>query len=87
MKNIALDKLKSKLKMKEKMREDMNKYQQELAVMKEKRQEEEKNSMIWETLQRYKRDEYNKQLKLEELKRERMNKMEFANDLRKQMVK
>ncbi|KAK0093902.1 hypothetical protein PV326_012371 [Microctonus aethiopoides] len=86
MKNIALDKLKSKLKMKEKMREDMKKYQEELAVIKEKRQEEEKNSMIWETLQRYKRDEYNKQLKLEELKRERMNKMEFANDLRKQMA-
>ncbi|KAK0175280.1 hypothetical protein PV327_009041 [Microctonus hyperodae] len=86
MKNIELDKLKSKLKMKEKMRADMEKYQQELAAIKEKRQEEEKNSMIWEALQRHKRDEYNKELKLEELKRDRMNKMELANDLRKQMA-
>lgn len=64
----------------------MQKYQVELAAINLKRAEEEKNLNAWETLQRYKRDEYNKKQKAQELKNNWQKKKQMANDLRKQMV-
>ena len=84
---LELEKQEQKKKHIEKIRSDMEKYKAELAAIKERRENEEKNMMTWETLQRFKRDEYNKQVQQEERMREAKKKAETANCLRKQMVR
>ncbi|XP_047358174.1 trichohyalin-like [Vespa velutina] len=58
-----------------------DKRQAEAAKIKEMK--EEKEIRTWETLQRFKRDEYNKQVELEDLMEKRKKKINYARDLQK----
>lgn len=80
------EKQEAKKKHEEQLRSDMSKYRAELAAIDERRAYEEKNMLTWEALQRFKRDEYNKEVRQEEMKRDRKMKNEMAQYLRKQMV-
>ncbi|XP_043673829.1 trichohyalin-like [Vespula pensylvanica] len=60
-----------------------DKCQAEAAKIKEKK--EEKEIQTWETLQRFKRNEYNKQVELEDLIEKRNKKINYAKDLQKHM--
>lgn len=62
-----------------------DKCQAEAAKIKEKK--EEKEIQTWETLQRFKRNEYNKQVELEDLIEKRNKKINYAKDLQKHMVR
>lgn len=83
---IEKEKSESKRQFAEKLRMDILKYQADLTVMKKKKADEEKNLIAWETLQRYKRDEYNKEMKLKKLQRDWKKKIEMGESLKKQIV-
>ncbi|XP_015171440.1 PREDICTED: meiosis-specific nuclear structural protein 1-like [Polistes dominula] len=54
-------------------------------AVKIKLQKDEKDMQTWETLQRFKRDEYNKQVELNDRIEERNRKINYARDLKKHM--
>ncbi|XP_015121204.1 vicilin-like seed storage protein At2g18540 [Diachasma alloeum] len=68
------------------MRADIKRYEAEAAILKLKREQEEKSLIDWETHQRYKRDEYNKQMQLKAAKEEERRKKEIGEFLKKQMA-
>ncbi|XP_043269717.1 trichohyalin-like [Venturia canescens] len=75
-----------KIKKQKMLRADMAKYRKELAAMQKNRDYEEKNIADWETIQRFKRDEFNKKVKAEEIERERKKKRDTAAFLQKQIA-
>ncbi|KAL0107627.1 hypothetical protein PUN28_014729 [Cardiocondyla obscurior] len=66
-----------------KMRALMEEYKLHDVAVKTKQRQEEKELRAWEMMQRFKRDEYNKRIDLEERKRQWQQKLEYANELRK----
>lgn len=69
------------------MRATMIEDKRQADAVKIKETREKKEIQTWETLQRFKRDEYNKRVELEDLMEERKKKINYARDLRKHMVR
>lgn len=69
------------------MRALMEEYRLHDAAEKTKQRQEEKDLRIWEMMQRFKRDEYDKQTDLEERKQQWQQKLEYGNKLRKDIVR
>lgn len=62
-------------------------YKLQDADAKAKQRQEEKHLRAWETMQRFKRDEYDKRTILEERERQSRQKLEYGNELRKDAVR
>lgn len=65
-------------------------YKNQLVLQKcarAKQREEEKDLHIWEMMQRFKKDEFDKQTNSEEREKEWRRKLEYRNELRKELVK
>ncbi|KAJ8669984.1 hypothetical protein QAD02_001243 [Eretmocerus hayati] len=77
--------LEEKKQKKEKARIEMERQMKIDEEQREKRKKEEQELNLWETLQRYKRDEFNKQWNLEQLQKEKEKKIEYGRILQKQM--
>ncbi|XP_014216928.1 trichoplein keratin filament-binding protein-like [Copidosoma floridanum] len=61
--------------------ENMKKYEEQSKL----RKKEEMDLKLWETLQRYKRDEFNREWNLQKLEEEKSKKMNYGKILKKQM--
>jgi hypothetical protein len=70
--------IKANLEMKEQIKNVMENQ--------ERQKKEEIDLRLWESLQRYKRDEFNKEYDLERMKAEREKRLDYARVLKKQMV-
>lgn len=81
------EKRKAQKEREEKMRALMEEYRLHDAAVKTKQRQEEKHLRAWEMMQRFKRDEYDKQTNLEERKQEWQQKLEYGNELRKDIVR
>lgn len=81
------EKRKAQKEREEKMRILMEEYRFHDAAVKTKQRREEKDLRAWEMMQRFKRDEYDKQTNLEERKQEWQQKLEYGNELRKDIVR
>jgi len=81
------EKRKAQKEREEKMRALMEEYRLHDAAIKSKQRQDEKHLRDWEMMQRFKRDEYNKQTNLEERKQQWEEKQEYANELRKDIVR
>lgn len=82
-----VEKRKAQKEREEKMRALMEEYKLHDAAAKTKRRQEEKDLRAWEMMQRFKRDEYDQQINLEERKQQRQQKLQYANELRKDIVR
>ena len=71
----------------ENLRAEMEKYRKELAILQEKQKKDEEDLKAWETLQRFKRDEYNKEITVKNFELERLRKQKVAASLRRQIVR
>lgn len=75
------------LKKREKtMRDLMEEFTLEDAAAKTKRKQEDKDWKVWETMQRFQRNEYDRQFNLEERKRQLQLKQEYQNYLQADIV-
>ncbi|KYN04270.1 PREDICTED: trichohyalin-like [Cyphomyrmex costatus] len=81
------EKRKAQKEREEKMRALMEEYRLHDAAIKTKQRQEEKDLRAWEMMQRFKRDEYDKQTDLEERKRQWQQKLKYGNELRKDIVR
>lgn len=81
------EKRKAQKEREEKMRALMEEYRLHDAAVKTKQRQEEKGLRAWEMMQRFKRDEYDKRTNQEERKRQWQQKMEYGNELRKDIVR
>lgn len=81
------EKRKAQQEREEKMRALMEEYRLHDAAIKTKQRQEEKELRAWEMMQRFKRDEYDKQIDLEERKQQWQQKLEYSNKLRKDIVR
>ncbi|XP_025992772.2 vicilin-like seed storage protein At2g18540 [Solenopsis invicta] len=77
------EKRKAQKEREEKMRALMEEYKLHDAAVKTKQRQEEKDLRAWEMMQRFKRDEYDKQTDLEDRKQQWQQKLEYGNELRK----
>lgn len=84
---IEAEKRKAQKEREEKMRALVKDYRLHDAAVKTKQRQEEKVLRAWEMMQRFKRDEYDKQTDLEERKRQWQQKLEYGNKLRKDIVR
>ncbi|KYN42135.1 hypothetical protein ALC56_03273 [Trachymyrmex septentrionalis] len=82
-KAIEMEKQKAQKEREEKMHALMEEYKLHNTAMKTKQRLEEKELRAWEMMQRFKRDEYNEQIDLEERKRQWQQKLEYGNELQK----
>lgn len=82
-----IEKRKAQKEREEKMRALMEEYRLHDAAIKTKLRQEEKELRAWEMMQRFKRDEYDKQTNLEERKQQWQQKLEYANELQKDIVR
>lgn len=71
----------------EAMRALIEEYKLQDAAVKTKRRQEEREMRAWEMMQRFKRDEYDKRVNLEERKRQRQQKVQYGNELWKDVVR
>ncbi|XP_024886485.1 vicilin-like seed storage protein At2g18540 isoform X1 [Temnothorax curvispinosus] len=78
-----VEKRKAQKEREEKMRALMEEYRLHDAAAKTRQRQEEKELRAWEMMQRFKRDEYDKQTNLEERKQQWQQKLEYGNELRK----
>lgn len=69
------------------MRALIEEYKLQDAAARAKQRQEEKDLKAWEMMQRFKKDEYDKQTNLEERKREWQQKLEYGKELRKEAVR
>ncbi|XP_076680158.1 uncharacterized protein LOC143375183 isoform X2 [Andrena cerasifolii] len=67
------------------LRKELQDFQAEATVAKSKQLQEEKELRLWEIMQRFKKDEYDKQLQVERRTQEKINKIEYGNVLKKHM--
>lgn len=81
------EKRKAQKEREEKMRALMEEYRLHDVTIKTKQRQEEKYLRAWEMMQRFKRDEYDKQTDLEERKRQWQQKLEYGNELQKNIVR
>lgn len=84
---IEAEKRKAQKEREEKMCALMEEYRLHDAAIKTKQRQEEKDVRVWEMMQRFKRDEYDKQTNLEERKQQWQQKLEYGNELRKDIVR
>ncbi|RLU18835.1 hypothetical protein DMN91_009192 [Ooceraea biroi] len=80
---IEAEKQKAQKEWKKTMRNLMAEYKLQDAAVKAKRKQEEKDWKAWEMMQRFKRNEYDKQTNLEERKRQWQQKQEYRNELQR----
>lgn len=81
------EKRKAQKEREEKMRALMEEYRLHDAAVKTKQRQEEKELRAWEMMQRFKRDEYDKQTDLEERRQQWQQKLEYGSELRKDIVR
>lgn len=81
------EKRKAREEREETMRALIDEFKLQDAVVREKRKQEEKILKDWEMMQRFKRDEYNKQTDLDERKQQWQQKLEYGKELRKIVVR
>lgn len=81
------EKRKAQKEREEKMHALMKEYRLHDAAIKTRQRQEEKHLKDWEMMQRFKRDEYDEQTNLEERKQEWQQKLEYGNELRKNIVR
>lgn len=84
---VEAEKRKAQKEREKKMRALMKEYKLHDATVKTRQRQEEKDLRAWEMMQRFKRDEYNKQINLEERKQQWQQKLEYGNELRKVIVR
>lgn len=78
-----IEKWKTYKKREETMRALMEEYKLHDTAIRRKQKQEEKDLKIWEMMQRFKRNEYDKQTKLEEQKRQWQQKLDYGIELQK----
>lgn len=83
---VEAEKRKAQKEREVKMRALMEEYKLHDAAVKMKQRQEEKDLKAWEMMQRFKRDEYDKQTNLEERKKQWQQKLEYGNELLKDIV-
>lgn len=71
----------------ETMRALIEEYKLREAAVKAKQKQEEKDLKIWEMMQRFKKNEYDEQVDLEERKRQRQQKLDYGIELQKIAVR
>lgn len=81
------EKRKAQKEREEKMRVLIEEYRLHDATIKTRQRQEEKDLRIWEMMQRFKKNEYDQQTNLKERKQERQQKLEYGNELRKNIVR
>lgn len=69
------------------MRALMDEFKLQDAAVREERKQKEKILKDWEMMQRFKRDEYNKQTDLDERKQQWQQKLKYRDELRKIAVR
>lgn len=69
------------------MRALMEEYKLRDAIVRTKRKQEERDLKTWEMMQRFKRDEYDKQSDLKEQKRQWQQKLDYGTELQKTAVR
>lgn len=84
---VEAEKRKAQKEREEKMHALMEEYRLHDAAIRTKQRQEEKDLRAWEMMQRFKRDEYDRQTDLEERKRQWQQKLEYGNELRKDIVR
>lgn len=82
-----LSKIEEKKQKREKARLEMQQQMKEIEEEKEKQKKEEMDLKLWETLQRYKRDEFNKEWNLQQFETEKNKRLNYGKILKKQMVR
>nr|XP_012234906.1 PREDICTED: trichohyalin-like [Linepithema humile] len=80
---IEAEKQKAQKEREETMRALMEEYKLQDAAARIKQRQEKKDLKAWEMMQRFKKDEYDKQTNLEERKRQWQQKLEYGKELRK----
>lgn len=83
---IEAGKQRARKKREETMRDLMENFKLEDATVKTKRKQEEADWKVWEMMQRFKRNEYDRQFNLEERKRQLQLKQKYRNDLQADIV-
>ncbi|XP_011873177.1 PREDICTED: calponin homology domain-containing protein DDB_G0272472-like [Vollenhovia emeryi] len=78
-----VEKQKAQKEREEKMRALVVEYRLHDAAVKTRQRQEEKDLRAWEMMQRFKRNEYDKQTDLEERRQQWQQKLEYGNELRK----
>lgn len=81
------EKRKAQKEREEAMRALVEEYKLQDADAKAKRREEGKQLRAWEMMQRFKKDEFDKQIMLEERKRQLQQKQEYGSELQKDVVR
>ncbi|KMQ89697.1 mitochondrial 2-oxoglutarate malate carrier protein [Lasius niger] len=82
-KAVEAEKRKAHKEREETMRALMEEYKLRDAAVRTKQRQEEKDLKVWEMMQRFKRNEYDKQTKLEERKRQWQQKLDYGIELQK----
>ncbi|XP_023290094.1 trichohyalin [Orussus abietinus] len=83
---LERQKLEEQKRYDEKLRAELLEFRKQAERERRKREQEEKQLKDWETLQRYKRDEYNKRVQQEEKKRQWDKKMQTARTFQQQVM-
>lgn len=83
---IEAEKQRARKKREETMRDLMENFKLEDATAKTKRKQEETDWKVWEMMQRFKRNEYDRQFNLKERKRQLQLKQKYRNDLQADIV-
>lgn len=86
-KAVEAEKRKAHKEREETMRALMEEYKLRDAAVRTKQKQEEKDLKVWEMMQRFKRNEYDKQTKLEERKRQWQQKLDYGIELQKIAVR
>lgn len=81
------EKRKARQEREETMRALIDEFRLQDAAVREKRKQEEKILKDWEMMQRFKRDEYNKQADLDEREQQWQQKLKYGDELRKLAVR
>ena len=82
----ALERIEREKEEREKKRQELLGQMKRDEEEREKRKKEDGDLVLWETLQRYKRDKFNKDWNKQKLEEERNNKINYAKVLKKQIV-
>lgn len=81
------EKRKARQEREETMRALIDEFRLQDAAVREKRKQKEKILKDWEMMQRFKRDEYNKQADLDEREQQWQQKLKYGDELRKLAVR
>lgn len=81
-----MERIEDRKRRKEKARRELEQQLKSIEEDQEKRKKEEAEMRLWETLQRYKRDEFNKEWNRQREEEEKKRRLEHGKILKKQMV-